>query len=241
MRGLFLNRGMSFRYGSQFTRDYGNFYSYDGQIAAYETQIKLIDTVIQKYNIIFDVAIDSVSTKYDKEVIKLFQNDLIYSNFKDKPDATQHHGIKRVYDSLEDIYPDYDFIFFTRHDLCFTDKFIELFDPNDECLKFPFVHWYKGRKTKNNNPNIADTFYFIPKKYFYLIDDFRNLEFIIGHFHEILDSWLLKYPDLEYNFYVNTYHDSDTRKDWNPLYTIANRLRTEEMASDPNLIFPRDF
>jgi hypothetical protein len=52
---------------------------------------------------------------------------------------------------------------------------------------------------------------------------------------------LLKYPDLEYNFYVNTYHDSDTRKDWNPLYTIANRLRTEEMASDPNLTFPRDF
>ena len=81
MRGLFLNRGMSFRYGSQFTRDYGNFYSYDGQIAAYKTQIKLIDTVIQKYNIIFDVVIDSVSTKYDKEVIKLFQNDIIYSNF----------------------------------------------------------------------------------------------------------------------------------------------------------------
>ena len=241
MKGLFLNRGMSFRYGTQFTKDYGNEYAFDGQMYAYDTQTKLINHVMKEYNIKFDVAIDTVSTKYDNYVLEKFKNNIIYSNFQDKPDATQHHGIKRVYDSLENIYPDYDFVFFTRHDLCFSDDFIKLFNPYDDVLKFPFIHWYKGRKTKNNNPSIADTFYFIPKKYFFLIQDFRNLEFIIGHFHEILDSWLIKYPDLEYNFYVNTYHDSDTRKDWNPLYIIANRMRTENMASDPNLIYPRDF
>jgi len=59
---------------------------------------------------------------------------------------------------------------------------------------------------------------FIPNKYFKYINNIR-----IGH-----ESWyiLVKNTDLTYNdldTIIHTYHDSDSYKDYNPLYYIVNR------------------
>jgi len=56
------------------------------------------------------------------------------------------------------------------------------------------------------------------------------------------DSWEelckkgFKYSDID--VMINTYHDSDSSKDFNPLYTIVNRNKTNKWYS-PNEIFDK--
>jgi hypothetical protein len=38
------------------------------------------------------------------------------------------------------------------------------------------------------------------------------------------------------SYFVNTYHDSDSEKDWNPLYKIANRPESKIWYSEGHII-----
>jgi len=73
-----------------------------------------------------------------------------------------------------------------------------------------------------NHPRVNDMILFIPNKYYKYIN-----KIIISH-----DTWydLINNTDLTYNdldTMINTYHDSDSFKDYNPLYYIVNRSESK--------------
>ena len=47
--------------------------------------------------------------------------------------------------------------------------------------------------------------------------------------------------EFEYDFYCNTYHDTNTEREWNPLYKMSGRPHTKNIGSDLNLTYPKDF
>jgi hypothetical protein len=53
----------------------------------------------------------------------------------------------------------------------------------------------------------------------------------------------LEENQIDFSPIINTYHDSDSAKDWNPLYKLAGR--TEKLKNDSlsnlNLLYPEDF
>ena len=59
---------------------------------------------------------------------------------------------------------------------------------------------------------------FIPKKYYKYI---KNIKVYHDTWHELIKNTDLIYDDLD--VMINTYHDSDSFKDLNPLYYIVNR------------------
>jgi hypothetical protein len=64
---------------------------------------------------------------------------------------------------------------------------------------------------------------FIPSKYYYLKDK-------INVYHNTWET-LIEENDLTYDdidTMINTYHDSDSEKDYNPFYYIVNRPSTDE-------------
>ena len=67
---------------------------------------------------------------------------------------------------------------------------------------------------------------FIPKKYFDFIKKFE-----LGHksWHDLIVFHKLSYKDLD--MMLNTYHDSDSAKDFNPIYYIVNRHVTKNHRS----------
>ena len=59
---------------------------------------------------------------------------------------------------------------------------------------------------------------FIPKKYFNFI---KKFELHHESWHDLIVYHKLSYEDLD--MMLNTYHDSDSAKDFNPIYYIVNR------------------
>lgn len=71
---------------------------------------------------------------------------------------------------------------------------------------------------------------FLPKKYYKYINYIK-----IGHncwFH-LMENKNLKYDDLD--TVVNTFHDSDSFKDFNPLYYIVNRSESKVFHSEGHI------
>lgn len=104
-----------------------------------------------------------------------------------------------------------------RIDLFLKDKFFEIFNPHDDKLLFPSICFKPHHKVKNH-PRVNDMMLFIPKKFFNFINKIE-----LEH-----NTWynLVVYHNFTYeNFDVmlNTYHDSDSAKDHNPIYHIVNR------------------
>jgi hypothetical protein len=77
---------------------------------------------------------------------------------------------------------------------------------------------------------------FIPKKYFKYIG---NMDFLpIGDDGHRLWAQLIKTTDLTYNdldTMIHTFHDSDSAKDYNPLYYIVNRNQQTIFHSEGNV------
>ena len=59
---------------------------------------------------------------------------------------------------------------------------------------------------------------FIPKKYFKFI---KNVELNHNTWHDLIVFYNFKYKNID--TMLNTYHDSDSSKDFNPIYYIVNR------------------
>ena len=238
-KGLFLLRGESFREGGQFSRVIGSENFVTDQMEAAHTHKKLISKLQSEGNIIH-VALDTVSTSYDKLLMDVY-GDIESYNFKSKHDMSQYYGVQKALDNIEYLFKqnDYDFLVISRNDLFLRDEFINLFNVNDEDIKFPCVCWYENRKLNSGLPRVVDTFLFIPKQFLGLRKTFRVQGFKDGH--DLLELWVKSYSNLRYSFYINTYHDSNTIHDWNPLYKMIGRPECLEMKSDSKLKYPEDF
>ena len=222
-KGLLALYGESFRLGGQNSRDRGSDKSYKEQMAAAKTHMKFIESLKLK-NVDMKVSINSYTTKFDKSLKDVYKDVLVYSIFY--PDLLgQTHLIRSCIDKMKILNTnEFDFVLFMRIDLFLKDKFMEIFNPYSDNILFPSICWKIGNShMAGPHPRVNDMMLFTPKKYVRYV---RNV-IKIGH-----DTWscLVDDTDLTYknlDTMLNTFHDSDSAKDFNPIYYIVNRPQTK--------------
>jgi hypothetical protein len=119
---------------------------------------------------------------------------------------------------------DYEFVFYIRIDLVLKPFFFESFRTTDNKVLWPFVCWRQDYKTGLGFPRVCDLMVFVPRARYHLL---KCAAIILAHesYEYLVCNRLLSEHDIGY--IVNTYHDSDSQKDWNPLYWTANRPSTD--------------
>jgi hypothetical protein len=241
-KAAILFRGESFRFGGQNSRNIGDPKAVLEQVKALENHIEFIQHIERKYKIQIDVFIDTQSTPFNNTILnvyKKYNKKIIEYQFNTEYAKSQGESIQRGINKivLSQNYHNYISFFITRIDLLFSQTFFEMFDPFCKKIMFPSITWYHWRKTLLNSPRINDVFFYLPQKYNQLLHYFK----IIGsHGHDILDAWNFN-GSFEWSLYLKTYHDSDTEKDWNPLYSIINRNKSNQMYSDKKMLYPNNF
>jgi hypothetical protein len=221
MRGLFFYIGETFRMGNQGTRIRGIDESFEDQKKACFSHIKLLEK-LEENNNKCDVIILSYKTKFDKDLIEWYNKYLIdYILFDNVI------GYENLYQNIiaryNTIFNNYDYIFICRIDILYKQQFYDNFMPPYDKITFPFVCWYKDC-VYNNCPRVCDIFAYIPIKYIKLLYETRVST--LTH-HAWYDLKQVGFNDNDIDVMINTYHDSDSAKDWNPLYYIVNRNQTE--------------
>lgn len=216
MKGLIIIIGESFRLGGQGTRIRGVPESYNEQIYACNTHIDFLDNLKNKFNCDSSVYISTYNTKYNTYLLNIYKNYLIGHKIYDDTIGLTTLFKNSINDNKNNLYK-YNFVFYFRIDLFLKNYFINIFDPTWNTIRFPTVCW-KRDSVYNGKPRVNDMMLFIPYKFF---DHLENM--VICH-----ESWYLFYNNLniddnDMDVIINTYHDSDSQKDLNPLYYIVNR------------------
>jgi len=221
--------GESFRLGHHGTRNSGSKESYDAQIKAAQTHIKFIEN-LQKINCNMVVSITSYTTQYDSNLTEIYKDVLIDNKFYKNLFAKEDRGggqttlIHKCINRIDNINK-YDFILYMRIDIFLKDKFMEIFNPKSDKILFPSICWEIKCKI-GPHPRVNDMMMFIPKKYFKLI---KKINLHHHSWHDLITKHNLKYEDLD--MMLNTYHDSDSAKDYNPIYYIVNRPQNDKWNS----------
>jgi hypothetical protein len=228
MKCLILIFGESFRTGSQHSRIRGKEESYSKQINAGNNHIKFFKFLEEKYNLQISLSLLTYVTEFDKDLKNIYSDYII--KYESLNNLIGLNGLfHRSYSNIN--LDDYDFILYFRIDLFLKDYFFEVFDPNWKTIKFATILWGKNRSC-GIYPPVNDMIIFIPKKYFVNLSDI-NLTLHCTWKYLILNTNLSN-DDLD--TMINTFHDSDSQKDFNPLYYIVNRPENT-IWHDEGLIF----
>jgi len=228
MNGLILLLGESFRSINKGQRVRGLPESYDEQIKACKSHIAFIENIKN-----ISVFISSYTTQYDDELLSIYQKYLVGHKFYDNViglNSLFHESIKSVNNIQQ-----YDFVLFIRIDLFLKDKFTEVFDPNIIRILFPTICWKQGSVVRGK-PRVNDMMLFIPKKYYSYIKD---IEVYHNAWAILVEKTDLKKEDLD--AMIDTFHDSDSAKDFNPLYYIVNRKECQVWHSKNDIFNKYDF
>jgi hypothetical protein len=212
--------GASFRLGGQGNLNKGLDQSYDEQIEASNSHISFIKDLNSK-DINTDVYISSYYTKFTSDLIKVYSDHLIGCDFYQDLIGQK----KLIYNAINKISIEkYNFVLIMRIDIFIKSKFTEIFDHTWDKIMWPSI-CFKPYHKCGVHPRVNDMIIFVPRKYYkYLQHLYYNPE---GH-----DQWayFIENTDLKYeclDTMLNTFHDSDTAKDFNPLYYIVNRKVSE--------------
>ena len=212
---LLILYGESFRLGGQSTRNRGSVESYEAQMKAAQTHINFIKH-LQTKQINMVVSINSYTTQYEDNLMGIY-NDVLY-------DGIFYHDLigqsKLIHNCVDRINEDYfDFILCMRIDLFLKDRFLEIFNPDSDKILFPSICFEPHDKC-GIHPRVNDMMMFVPKKY---ISFLKEKKFNLFHdtWKNLIEDFNLDYSDLD--MMLNTYHDSDSEKDYNPIYYIVNR------------------
>jgi len=215
-KSLLILFGESFRLG-QGNRNVGSKESYEEQIKAANSHINFVSS-LQKKNINMVVSINSYTTQYDNHLTDIYKDvlydNIFYTNLIGQ-NALIHNCIKRI-----DNANDYHFILCMRIDLFLKDKFMEIFNPDSDKILFPSICFEPYHKV-GIHPRVNDMMMYIPNKY---INFFKQNNFNLFHntWFDLVEIYNFNYSELD--MMLNTYHDSDSAKDYNPIYYIVNRL-----------------
>jgi len=224
MKGCLILFGEAFRLGGQGTRNRGSDESYEGQIKAATSHMEFMKDLKSK-GVNMEVYISSYNTKFNDTLLKIYENTLIGHTFYD--DLVGQHGlIHTALDTISsgtyDFTDTYDFILIMRIDLFLKDRFMEIFNPNWDKILFPSICWKSWCKI-GIHPRVNDMMIYIPKKYFNYVGNIIYNSWHNGHnqWGNLIENKNLTYDDLD--TMLNTFHDSDSAKDFNPIYYIVNR------------------
>lgn len=228
--GLIIIIGESFRGGGQGCRLRGQQESYDDQYLASSTQIKIIKQIKEEVNNI-DVKLFTYDTQYNQNIIDWYSE--LNTQFLFYKDPIGYDNIFK--NSISEIDKDYDFILVFRVDLVFKFNFFNLIKKDK--INYTSVCWiksflnpeynlYSHNKTPLNKKRVVDALVYVPNKF---LNNLKSGEITL--LHEACDI-MSDYIYSNVDFILDTYHDSDSQKDKNPIYRIANRPETEIWYSD---------
>ena len=216
MKSLIIIIGESFRLGEQGTRVRGVPVSFDPQINACNTHIKFLDNLKNKFDCDSSVYISTYNTQYNGNLLNVYNKYLKGHIIYDEPIGLTKLFKNSINNNKDNLH-NYNFVFYFRIDLFLKDHFIDTFNPNWNNIMFPTICW-KRDSIYNGKPRVNDMMLYVPNKFF---DHLENMP--ICH-----ESWYIFYNNLniddnDMDVMINTYHDSDSQKDLNPLYYIVNR------------------
>ena len=225
-------RGESFRKGSQDTRVKGIPEAYEDQMRACASHLELFKYMESK-GVTVHVYIHTISTPYNNDLLKVYGDYVKKSTFRQQMLRGQEFLVKEAADNVH--VDEYDSLMLTRIDLILRPQFFTVFNPLSEKILFISVCWWKDRYTPRRNPRVNDVFYFFPKN---LYQKFHEAQARFGYGHNFLDN--VPCTQDEWAFFVDYFLDSDSEKDLNPLYRIANRKEATIFQS-PGKKYPDDF
>jgi hypothetical protein len=209
----FLVVGEMFRSGGQYTRIKDTPESYSPQKEACASHISLANRLID-LGFETEFFIESYATKNEIEMKSWYGDRLKICNLRETLVGLENLT-RQALANLESVY---DCVFVCRGDLLLKDMFIDCFDPSWDSVLFPFACWI-NQHMHFNKPRVSDTMMFIPGR---LIDELKNRLFISHEaWWNFVEHKVLSDDDL--GFMINTYHDSDSEKDYNPLYRMVGR------------------
>lgn len=215
---LLMITGESFRDGGQNSRKKDTNISLDTQLLATDTHLKFMSSITNKYNIDFDVQILSYKTKFQDKLIEKYAKHNTTYKFYDKyyRDRTQLTNSNKI----ENIQEKYIGVLVIRPDMFLKDYFIDMFNPFVEKIFYISVCFLYYHTCKNKAPRINDTSIYIPSKYF------QKIYYDIGIklYHESIADYLGHGLSLsDFDFWLHSLHDSDSAKDYNPLFYLVSR------------------
>jgi hypothetical protein len=218
--------GASFRLGEQSSRVIGCEGSFDVQKAASQTHVELLDYLSSAYDAC-DVYISSVSTRYDADLIAFYGPRVKGSVFvKQEASYDGYHflsGNELIIRSGR--LTEYDRIVYVRVDLHLKPYIVECFrgrsSPIDK-VSFVSICFLPHHKVCCRSPRVNPVITVIPRKYYHLI---AGGKMHLNHdtWHTLVVSGLSQNED--FDVLLDTYHDSDSFKDWNPVYYMCGRAQ----------------
>lgn len=234
MKGLIILLGESFRLGGQWSRNRGDIQSYDEQINACKSHIRFIEHISNKYKLdSLSVYILTYTTQFDSKLLDVYNKYLIGQTIYNEPiglNNLYHNSISKI-NTVEQ----YDFILYLRIDIFLYDEFNLIFNPMWSTIHYPCVCWFRESKCRNY-PRVNNMMLFIPKKYYYILNTSIDISYHDG-WANLIEKGNLTYNDLD--VMINTYHDSDTAKDYNPLYYIVNRPKANIWHSTDHIFIKK--
>ena len=223
--------GECFRMGGQNSRDVDNSDAYDGQMQACASHVQFVAQMMDTYNMAGSVYLVTKNTCFNQNILdaygSLLQNHAFIARELEHEitsvNAHMHRGVDLV---LPDLHM-YQFVMFCRVDLCLEPYLTQVLKPTRIRSKilYPSICWI-GRHLHMGKPRVNDMFFVVHRKFYPLL---RDKLLTLTH-----DSWYdnLKFvDDADMDVLLDTYHDSDSAKDWNPLYYIVNRRRSPTWRS----------
>lgn len=214
--------GESFRRGGQGTRRRNVPESYDEQIEACKSHKRLCDNISTKMPV--EIFICSYNTKWKDDIDNIYKD---YYN-KNKSNIFYDHliGNKNLINNALKHIDKTKNLLILRIDLLLKDLFFKVFEPNSPDIVFPSICWYEGR-IHQGYPRVNDMMMFVPS-------EFLDLPIGDGFCHE---GWMiletkLGIPRKRIDTIVETLHDSDSNKDFNPLYKVVNRPESNKWHSE---------
>ena len=248
MDALVIIRGESFRTGNTQSRDVGSSESYDSQLEASKSQLRFLKNLKNK-NVNLDLNMATYKTQFLDECLGWYSEEfnIVSSCIKDNSENTTQDSL--INDAMEAHFDDtrnipnlssYDFILFLRFDCYLKEKFIEIFDPHWNTIRFPFIrrwqnvnektpevnqfqHEYQQKTNLSYFPVVSDIMWFVPNKYISNLFEGKNKRFHYWH-----NAWsdIITFNDLTFedmDVMINTIHQSDSHMESNPLYKISGR------------------
>lgn len=225
-RGLLLLYGESFRVGTQGSRVRDTDESFELQKKASDSHMRFCNHIQNKYTIDMDVLINTYDTKYDTELKSFYKN---YTYMTNKTLIGSNNLVQSAVDTIID--NKYEFIFITRIDIYIKPYFFSIFTPFWNKIYFISQNWtlwqncgfIESNDTGINIPVVNPLFQFIPRTHFKVL---KNINVEHEGWMHYFKNFGLSINDMD--FMVNTYHDADSFKDYNPFYKMIGRPETDK-------------
>lgn len=224
---LLIIGGECFRDGGQRSRLKDTDISIENQLKATNSHIDFINYLYNTYGITTDIQLISYDSKYENILINKYKDyNLNYKfynyYFRDRTQLV--NSIK-----LKNIEEQYDGILVIRPDMYLKKFFFEIFDPYSDKICYPSV-CFIGQHRVDGYPRINDTMVFVPKKFLQIVYYTVGIKL----YHEAIKDYITSHNlnlNNDFDFFLKTLHDSDSYKDYNPIYYFVSRKASTKWHS----------